>query len=82
METKKPAHEAKQGRVLVTIWENQGRNGTFYSLTVGRLYKTGNDWKTSASLSRKDIPLARTALEEAAAWLASKPEEEQVGEEP
>ena len=38
-------------------------------MTVGRLYKDGETWKTSESFGREDLPLVCKALDRAHTWL-------------
>ena len=36
--TKQPVQKFKQGLVQVAVWQNESRNGDFYSLTFQRSY--------------------------------------------
>lgn len=69
MEKKTPAHEVKLGRVRVTIWPNETRHGTRYSVAVGKLYKVEDDWRTSNSLDLEDLLPAGKALDIADSWI-------------
>jgi len=70
MEKRRPAHEVKLGRVRAAIWPNETKNGTRYSVTVGRLYKTEDaGWRTSSSLDLEDLLLAAKALNQADTWI-------------
>jgi len=85
MEKRRPAHEVKLGRVRAAIWPNETKNGTRYSVTVGRLYKTEEaGWRTSSSLDLEDLLLAAKALDQADTWIraqaAAKSEAEQAEE--
>jgi hypothetical protein len=65
----RPLHEVRLGRVKVCIWPNGADKGdTWYSVTVGRLYKDGDTWKTSESFGRDDILLLCKALDMALTW--------------
>lgn len=68
METK-PLSELNRGRVRVAIWTNTTKDGTLYGVTVGRLYKDGESWKTSEKLSERDLLLAAKAFDISQAWL-------------
>jgi hypothetical protein len=44
------------------IWRNEGTNGSWYTVTFERLYKDGDDRKSSSSFGRDDLlPLAKLA---------------------
>ena len=69
MATNKPAHEIKFGKIKATIWANDTSAGVRHNVTVERLYKDGDDWKTSTSFGRDDLPLAVKALDQAHSWI-------------
>jgi len=71
-EPKKPVHRVKSGAIEATIWENDGREGTFLSFTLGRLYKIGNEWKTSASYGQRNAADVGAAAMMAATWIAAQ----------
>ncbi len=73
-EKQKPIHEIKFGAVRANIWRNESeKKKPFYSVSIGRLYKSGDDWKTSSSFGEKDFPLLKLAIEHAEAWLEENP---------
>ena len=45
MANKKPIDRFRDGKLEVTIWENQGENGAFYSTDLTRSYKDSDGWK-------------------------------------
>jgi len=71
-EPKKPIHRVKSGAIEATIWENDSREGTFFSFTLGRLYKTGNEWKSSASYGQRNAVDVGTAAMMAATWIGAQ----------
>jgi len=49
VEKKQPKAKFKAGAFRVTCWENQTKDNpekTYNSLTLERVYKVGDDWKT------------------------------------
>ena len=53
--TDKP-HKIRDGRLAVTVWENTSEEGkVFYSTTLVRSYKDGEDWKETTSLNENDL---------------------------
>ena len=62
----KPVKSIKVGGVEVAVWENTNKEGKpFYTTTLDRSYKTGEEWKKTASLRNTDLPKAILALQEA-----------------
>ena len=53
----KPVHEIRLGRIKAAIWANETDNGTRHNVTITRLYKDGDEWKTSTSFGREELPL-------------------------
>ena len=64
-----PAHEIRLGAVKATIWRNETSVGTRYNVTVSRIYKDEEEWKSTDSFGRDDLlPLAKT-LDLAHTWI-------------
>ena len=54
----KPADEIRFGRVKATIWMNTTEDGQArYSAVFSRVYRDGDQWKTTHSFSRNDLLL-------------------------
>jgi hypothetical protein len=69
-ETKtKPVHEIRLGRIKAAIWANETDNGTRHNVTITRLYKDGDDWKTSTSFGREELPLVAKVADMAHSWI-------------
>jgi hypothetical protein len=45
--------------------ESKGRDVTFHKVSLQRRYRDGDEWKTTSSFSRDDLPIARLLLERA-----------------
>jgi hypothetical protein len=70
---KPPAHVITLGRIRATIWSNESAEGTYYSVTLTRLYRDGGGkTKSASSLGRDDILPAAEALRLAYQWVAAK----------
>jgi hypothetical protein len=52
---KKPIQKVQSGPVTGAIWENEGKDGTFFSATFERSYKDGEDFKNSTSYGANDL---------------------------
>ncbi len=78
-----PVKKFRAGQVNCALWENEltvnGRTVTKLSATLERRYKDKNEqWKSSNSLGRNEIPLAIYCLEKA---FEAMIEERQASEE-
>lgn len=64
-ETKKPAQTFRKGAIQAAVWENTGRDGTFYSVTFSRCYRDVEDsWRNTTSFNASDLePLANVAFQ-------------------
>ena len=69
----KPVHKIRLGQIEAAIWENnagEGKpNGAFYSVTLGRNYKDGEEWKTAQNFGRDDLLVVGKAADLAHSWI-------------
>jgi hypothetical protein len=65
----KPIHEIKVGRVRVSIWVRENGDNEFYSVSISRLYKTLEGWKSTTNLDLDDVLMAAKALDVADTWM-------------
>lgn len=65
----KPVHEIRVGRVKAVIWANETPNGPRHAVTLCRIYKTDDGWRSAENFSREDIPLAIKVLVRAHDWM-------------
>ena len=65
----KPVHEVRMGRIKAAIWANETENGVRHNVTISRLYKDGDEWKTSHSFGRDELPLVEKVADLAHAWI-------------
>lgn len=68
-----PAQVFRARGVKVSVFENVGQAGgresKFYKTTVQRVYKEGEEFKTTTSLGRDDLPVARMLMQRAWEWI-------------
>ena len=69
MATNKPIHEIRLGKVKAVIWYNDTSSGVRHNVTIERLYKDGDDWKSTSSFGQDDLPLASKVLDQAHTWI-------------
>jgi hypothetical protein len=74
----KPAHTIRAGAIEVAIWRNDGEKGPWYSVTMSRSYKQGEEWKQSDSFGSDDLLLLAKLLDQAHSWIISQPSKQQA----
>ncbi len=65
-----PAAKFRLGAVTATVWKNSNGDKSFYSTTLARSYKDGDDWKESDSFNSGDLLNAAQVLRRAENWIA------------
>ena len=55
MANQKPVDEIRIGRVKATIWKNGADEQPRHNVTFSRLYKDGDQWKSTQSFGRNDL---------------------------
>ena len=71
----KPVQEIRLGRIKAAIWANETDNGTRHNVTITRLYKDGDEWKTSTSFGREELPLVAKIADMAHTWIYQQGQE-------
>ncbi len=73
MDKEQPAHKLKLGQIRVAIWANPSKErGVWFTVSLSRLYKSGDGWKETRSLRLEDLPVAMKALDMADTWIWHK----------
>jgi hypothetical protein len=55
-EKAQPAFACRHRRLQIAVWQNDSSNGTFFTASMQRSYKDGEEWKrTQATLNRDDL---------------------------
>lgn len=68
-----PIKKIKVGAVEIAVWENTSEKGNkFYSTTMERNYKDGDEWKKTNSLREGDLPKAELGLRKAFEFISLK----------
>ncbi len=57
MAKQQPVAQVRIGSIKAAIWKNENGNGTRYNATFQRLYKQGDEWKSTESFGRDDLLL-------------------------
>ena len=66
-----PAHEVRLGAVKAAIWQNDTDSGVRYNVTFQRLYRDGEDWKSTDSFGRDDLLLLGKVADLAHTWIVN-----------
>jgi hypothetical protein len=62
----KPVKKLKIGAIDAAVWENESKSGNkFFTTTIERSYKSGEEWKKTNSFRTGDLPKAILALQKA-----------------
>ena len=64
-----PAHEVRLGSIKAAIWQNETDTGVRYNVTFERLYKDGEQWKSTDSFGRDDLLLLGKVADRAHSWI-------------
>lgn len=69
MGKQKPIHEIRLGSVKAAIGENRTDNGVRYNVTLARIYRDGEQWKSTDSFGRDDLLLVAKVIDQAHTWI-------------
>jgi len=67
--SKPPAAVIRYGLIKACVWKNHTSSGDRYTITVVRLFKTGDVWKESTRFGRDDLLLVAKACDQAHSWI-------------
>lgn len=68
----KPIQTIRLGAIKAAIWENNFGETTRYSVSLCRLYKDGEQWKTTESFGRDDLLLLAKVADQAHSWICDQ----------
>ncbi len=64
-----PIHEVRLESIKAAIWKNQSESGTRFDVSVTRLYKDGDHWKSTDSFGRDDLLLLAKVIDQTHSWI-------------
>jgi hypothetical protein len=73
-----PIHQVRSGVLGVSIWRREGEKGPFYSVTVSRAYRQGEEWKHADSFGQDDLLLLAKLIDQAHSWIIAQPAKQQA----
>jgi len=65
----KPVHQVRLGAVKAAIWRNDTEKGVRFNTTFARIYKDGDDWKSTESFGRDDLLLVAKVADLTHSWI-------------
>jgi len=79
MAANKPVHEIRLGRIKANIWANDTEKGVRHNVTIEQLYKDGDNWKSTSSFGRDQLPLVMKVADLAHTWIFEPSQAENAG---
>ena len=73
----KPINEVRLGHIMAAVWRNETDSGVRYNVTFSRLYKDGDQWKSTDSFGRDDLLLLGKVADQTHSWICTQQQEEQ-----
>jgi hypothetical protein len=67
----KPVHEVRVGSVKAAVWKDQNGEKQRFNVSVQRMYKDGDKWKTSEYFGREDLPKVVLVMQKVYEWTFS-----------
>ena len=77
MANQKPVDEIRIGRVKATIWRNGPDEQPRHNVPFSRLYKDGDQWKSTQSFGRNDLLVLAKVVDQAHSRLFELPQEQE-----
>jgi hypothetical protein len=71
----KPIHEVRLGAIKAAVWKNDSESGVRYNVTLSRIYKDGEEWKSTDSFGRDDLLLVAKVADRAHSWIFDQNQE-------
>jgi len=67
-----PVKQFRSRSVKAAIWKNVTDKGTFFNLTLERLFKAGEKWRSSSTFGIGDTSDMEMVIMEAREWVADQ----------
>lgn len=71
--SQKPVHSVRLRGISASVFENktkiENREVTFHKVAVSRTYKDGDEWKSTTSFGRDDLPVVTLVVQRAYEWI-------------
>ena len=74
--TTKPIHEVRLGLIKAAVWKNETESGVRYNATFSRLYRDGEQWKSTESFGRDELLLVAKVADLTHSWICAQNQED------
>ena len=74
----KPIHEVRLGSIKAAVWKNETEAGVRYNVTFSRIYKDGDNWKSTDSFGRDDLLTLGKVADQAHTWIFAQAQTQDV----
>lgn len=64
------------GAIRATIWRNDSENGIRFNTQLSRIYRDGEEWKSSDSFGRDDLLVVSKVSDQAHTWICEQQQQE------
>ena len=71
-EKQKPVHEVRLGYIKAAVWKNDTETGARFNTTFSRLYKDGEEWRSTDSFGRDDLLLLGKVADQVHSWICEQ----------
>lgn len=71
----RPVHEVRIGAIKAAIWKNETSGGPRFNVTLSRIYKDEDQWRSTDSFGRDDLLLLAKVADQAHSWIVQQPHE-------
>lgn len=75
MNKQKPIHELRLGAIKAAIWRNE-TTGVRYNVTLTRLYRDGEQWKSTDTFGRDELLVVAKVADQAHTWICQQAQEQ------
>jgi hypothetical protein len=72
MTKNRPVHEVRLGAIRASIWENAVGDTHRHNVTLSRIYKDGDQWKSTESFGRDDLLMVAKVADRAHSWICEQ----------
>ena len=72
----RPVHEVRLGAIKAAIWRNDTSVGARHNVTFSRLFREGEQWRSTESFGRDDLLLLAKVADQAHSWILAQGHEQ------
>ena len=78
----KPVHEVRLGHIKAAVWRNETESGVRFNATFSRLFRDGEQWKSTESFGRDDLLLLGKVADQTHSWICTQTQDQASGTKP